>query len=249
MNINYTKTCEEIFEEIENVGYGTIENAISKNDLEKCKNNVQNLINENKGSFSLVGNENLQNTLLNNLYHDQSFLSLQDNLVRKKIGLNHQYYNQDKYQVLRVLNGVSLNSQSHLFHFDNFTLTVLLPIYIPENKGIRKNGDLLVLPNVRELSFSPNKNALVKILTQNPLTRNLLKFAFIRKLFKFKHMKLQPGNLYFFWGFTTYHGNDDCDLGEIRSTALFHYHKTITKSSLLSVFTATKKRSRIKPKA
>jgi hypothetical protein len=36
-------------------------------------------------------------------------------------------------------------------------------------------------------------------------------------------IELQPGNLYFFWGYKSLHTNEPCDSDEIRSTALLHY--------------------------
>ncbi|MDC1255936.1 hypothetical protein N8Z89_00045 [bacterium] len=244
MKIEYTKNLELIFNEIENKGFATVENAISPTELTKLQESILQLSNENDGSFSIVGHENLKNTALGKLYQDNEFLELQANLVSKKIKQPIDPLTESKYQVLRVLNGGDVNSQSHLFHFDNYTLTILLPIFIPENKdGL--NGDLLVIPNIRKVSSSANKDAIIKIITQNPITRKFLKISMIRKLFNFQKIKLVPGNLYCFWGQSTYHGNDDCNQGSLRSTALFHFHKTVKTKSAFSGLTSTKKRARI----
>jgi hypothetical protein len=244
MNINYTKSTQQIFEDMEQDGYSTLEHAIDSNILKGLQNYITALKSENVGSFSVVGHKNLADSSIGKLYNDENFLKTQAELVSKKIGSEIQL-SESKYQVLLVLNGGDVNSQSHLFHFDNYTLTVLLPIFIPNNAD-NKNGDLLVLPNIRNISSSPNKDAFIKIITQNPISRKLLKRPFIRKLFNFHTIKLQPGSLYFFWGFSSYHGNDDCNKGSLRSTALFHFHKTVKGKSVLSVLTSTKKRSRIK---
>ncbi|MDO6426516.1 hypothetical protein Q4489_05795 [Thalassotalea sp. 1_MG-2023] len=244
MHVNLPKTVDCIYQEIETEGFASIEDAISAEDLNTLQSFIIELTNKNKGTFSIVGHENLKNSLLGSLYNNEKFLSFQAELVSKKTNENPDS-SSEKYQVLRVLNGGNLNTQSHLFHFDNFTLTVLLPIFIPSADN-EKNGDLLILPNIRKVSSSPVKNALIKLFTQNPVTRFILKAAMVRKLLNFKSIKLEPGKLYFFWGFSTYHGNDDCHPGNMRSTALFHFHKPVTKKSILSKITSTKKRSRVK---
>lgn len=244
MEINYTKSTQQIFDEIEESGYSTLDHAINLSELNIIKDYILNLKNKHDGSFSVVGHENLANSILGQLYTNTEFLKIQADLVSKKLG-SEIHISESKYQVLRVLDGGNVNTQSHLFHFDNYTLTVLLPIFIPDNDN-KKNGDLLMIPNIRSVSSSPNKDAFIKILSQNPITRKLLKFQRIRELLNFQSLHLKPGNLYFFWGFSSYHGNDDCNEGSLRSTALFHFHKTVKVKSIFSALTSTKKRSRIK---
>jgi hypothetical protein len=36
-------------------------------------------------------------------------------------------------------------------------------------------------------------------------------------------IRLQPGTLYFFWGYRSIHTNEPCDADKLRATALFHY--------------------------
>jgi hypothetical protein len=244
MKVNYSKTPQQLFNEIETNGFARIDNAIAPDELQNLKEFVTELILKNNGSFTIVGHDNLSTSLLSDLYKDKQFLQFQSDLVSLKVKEEIKP-TENKYQVLRVLNGGNVNSQSHLFHFDNYTLTILLPIIIPNDEN-NKNGDLLVLPNIRKVSNSPNKDAMIKIITQNPITRKLLKFKWVRDMFNFKSLKLEPGHLYFFWGFSSYHGNDDCNDGSIRSTALFHFHKTVRQKSLFSTITSTKKRARVK---
>jgi hypothetical protein len=244
MNINYTKSTQQIFDNIEQYGYSTMEHAVDANTLEELQEYITTLKSVNHGSFAVVGHELLAGSLIGELYKDDLFLKMQAELVSKKLDYKIQP-SESKYQVLRVLNGGNVNSQSHLFHFDNYTLTTLIPIFIPNNID-NKNGDLLVLPNIRNICSSPTKDALIKIITQNPISRKLLKISLIRRFFNFQSIKLKPGNMYFFWGFSSYHGNDDCNEGSLRSTALFHFHKTVKTKNAFTKFTSTKKRSRVK---
>lgn len=239
----YSKSGKQLADEIDSNGYACIDNVIPQPFIDEVKASVVDLAKEHGSTFSIVGHDNLKDTLLGELYNEPAFCSLLEDIVTSKLG-REVTAGRDKYQVLRVLNGYDLNSQSHLFHFDNYTLTVLLPLVIPDSKE-GNNGSLFLLPNIRKLSKSPLKNTIIKILFQNPLVRKLLSFNFFRTLLGFKELNLIPNNLYFFWGFCSYHGNGNCDEGKLRSTALYHYHKTVTEKSVFDQFIKTKERSRV----
>jgi hypothetical protein len=34
---------------------------------------------------------------------------------------------------------------------------------------------------------------------------------------------MSPGDIYFFWGYQSLHGNEPCYASSVRATALFHY--------------------------
>jgi len=232
-----------IFGQLEQQGYAIIENALEKGVVESAKLFVSQVASTQRGAFSVVGHENFKNSVLGDLYRDDLFLELLKELTEMKLKTVIEN-NCDMYQVMRVLQGESLNSQSYLFHFDNYTLTAALPIVIP-NSNTGENGDLYILPNVRNVSGNPNMDAFIKLLTQNPLVRKLLSYTYIRNKLGFIRLPLQPGNLYLFWGFCTYHGNGDCEPGNTRATALYHYHKPIQAKGFLNSLIKTKKRSRV----
>jgi hypothetical protein len=102
--------------------------------MTNLKEFVAKLILNNNGSFSIVGNDNLSTSLLSDLYKDKEFLQLQSNLVSLNVK-EETRSTESKYHVLRVLSGGNVNSQSHLFNFDNYTLTILLPIIIPNDEN------------------------------------------------------------------------------------------------------------------
>jgi len=242
----YSKSANQLVTEIDRDGYAMIENAVPNLFTEKVLDEVTEMAREQGSTFSIVGYENLKASLLGELYRDPEFCHLLKDITSLKIGEDLEG-NVEKYQVLRVLNGGDLNSQSHLFHFDNYTLTVLLPIAIPNNeKG--HNGDLYLLPNIRKISSSSIKNLIIKTVTQNIITRKLFSIAYFRKVLKFQTVSLVPNNLYFFWGFCSYHGNGDCDVGNLRSTALYHYHKPVKSDDVLGKMIKTKQRARISKK-
>jgi hypothetical protein len=244
LKVSWDKNPEQIAIEIDEKGYSCTENSLSKEDIKLLQDDVLDLANSKDGTFAVVGNEQLRNTLLGKLNNDPIFIKNVEAILRKKL-CDKAPDIIDKHQVLRVLNGGDVNSQAYLFHFDAYTLTVLLPIFIPNDKN-DCNGDLLLIPNVRAISYSPLKNLIVKVLLQNRIVRFFLKISLIRRLLPFIKIKLKPGNLYFFWGFRSYHGNEECSPGNIRSTALFHFHKTVKDKSFFSKLTATRKSPELK---
>lgn len=127
------------------------------------------------------------------------------------------------YQVLRVLYGRGEGEkQAHMYHFDAYALTALLPIAIPD-RADGKNGDLVLFLRRRKLHRSLVLNLAQKALVQNPLSRWLLARPRARRWLRGEVVKLRPGNLYVFLGFQTCHGNTPCSVESMRATALFHY--------------------------
>jgi hypothetical protein len=127
------------------------------------------------------------------------------------------------YQVLRVLYGRGEGEkQAHMYHFDAYALTALLPIVIPD-RADGKNGDLVLFLRRRRLHCSLVLNLAQKALVQNPLARRFLATERARRWLDGEVVKLCPGNLYVFLGFQTCHGNTPCSVESLRATALFHY--------------------------
>jgi hypothetical protein len=61
------------------------------------------------------------------------------------------------------------------------------------------------------------------VLLDNRLTQKLLRRTVERDPSRPTRVKMQPGNLYLFWGYRTIHTNEPCDPDKVRATALFHY--------------------------
>ena len=112
--------------------------------------------------------------------------------------------------------------------------TVLLPIYIPNNKN-NKNGDLIIAPNFRKLSKSLLINIIQKFLYQNFIFKKFLQKRIIRDLFNFKQLNLQVGNLYLFNGYRSLHGNLEINSIDKRATLLIHYYDLFKESKLIQL--------------
>ncbi|WP_457148058.1 hypothetical protein [Mycobacterium sp. URHB0021] len=144
--------------------------------------------------------------------------------------------------VLRVLAGPERAATSYAFHYDATVITMLVPLYIPA-AGTGRSGELVVFANKRPFRRSAVMNIVDKIAAQNPLYR---KYA-VRKLRRAPEkysVVLEPGNVYLFWGYRTYHGNGPCATDTVRATLLLHlgdpHHgsPTINAAKALKLFLA-----------
>ncbi|KTC41944.1 hypothetical protein AO269_07960 [Pseudomonas putida] len=136
-------------------------------------------------------------------------------------GQGHAAPSDQVFPVLRCVQGHSGLKESNAFHFDATLLTMLVPIFIPEQGKDR--GDLVLFPNLRKVRGSVLFNAVEKVLYQNPLCRRLMGWCIERGWLKPLLLRMKPGNVYFFWGYRSLHANQPCDPAHRRATALFHY--------------------------
>jgi hypothetical protein len=62
---------------------------------------------------------------------------------------------------------------------------------------------------------------------------------------------MQPGDLYFFWGYQSLHGNEPCYASSVRATALFHFADPHENSALTRAIQAMRRRheSKIRERA
>jgi hypothetical protein len=122
--------------------------------------------------------------------------------------------------VLRVLSGPERAVTSFAFHYDAAVITMLVPLFIPA-AGPGQSGELVVFANQRPFRRSALLNIGDKIAAQNPLYRKYM----VRKLRRAREkysVVLEPGNVYLFWGYRTYHGNGPCATNTVRATLLLH---------------------------
>ncbi|MFT9256928.1 MAG: hypothetical protein ABF535_02520 [Acetobacter sp.] len=124
------------------------------------------------------------------------------------------------YQVLRSLSGKTGEKHAYFFHYDSYVITALVPVLMP---SAGKTGDLIMFPNLRGIRKSYVANLLDKVLLDNRVTQFALKWGVTSGRLRSTRVRMQPGNVYFFWGYRSVHANEPCDRDQIRATALFHY--------------------------
>ncbi len=161
----------------------------------------------------------LRDSLLGALGNCIGFRSLLEGLYLEATGTRPSSV--ELLQVLRCVQGRSGRKQSNAFHYDASLVTVLVPIDIPDDGEQR--GDLLVFPNLRRVRPAVWLNLFEKVLLQNALSRKFIVIGINQGWLNPLRLKLEPGNIYLFWGYRSLHANEPCNTSQRRATAIFHY--------------------------
>lgn len=222
---------EKIIDDFSNNGLVIIDKFLDQDEIRYLKNFADIKYSENnKNNFFLAG-ENFESAYVDKLNIikkvQKLFFDLSAELSLKSQG-------KSIYKVLRVVDGKMSKKEAHRYHFDAHLFTVLLPIYIPNNKN-NKNGDLVIAPNFRKLSKSLFVNVMQKFIYQNFIFKKFLHKKIIRDLFNFKQLNLQVGNLYLFNGYRSLHGNLEINSFDKRATLLIHYYDLFKESKLVQL--------------
>ncbi|HUC19048.1 MAG TPA: hypothetical protein VMA37_15320 [Acetobacteraceae bacterium] len=227
-----------ITKEIDQRGYGAIENYLSDEELASLRAFAEFRVRAAGGEYvGLAGADAVRGTVLSELPRSAEFRSLCRRIY--ELGTGRRAPQPDFYQVLRCLHGLSGQRHSNRFHYDSYILTALIPIAIPET-GM--SGDLVLLPNARAIRSSYLGNMLDKIAIDNPFSQAFLRAAARRNRFGMVRIRLRPGSIYFFWGYRSIHANEACDRDRLRATALFHYVDPHQQSWARGVIRAAKAR-------
>ena len=119
----------------------------------------------------------------------------------------------DVHPALNILIGQQGQDTVKGWHFDATYLTIAMPVIMPPVTG-RGDGQFRIWPNVRK--FSQNTRL-------NQLYWQLAKIGLIRRIVKNVAVNFVPGNLYFFYGFRSYHGTDELDSNHVRANCLINF--------------------------
>ncbi len=214
------ESVAELVQSVDTSGFACIPNYLNPADLKRIQNFVTDAVNcAGKQYVHFNGSDSLIGSGLEELAASAEFEALIHQVY--ELGTGRTAQKEEFYQVLRCLSGSSGRKNSLIYHYDSYVVTALLPIHIPQ-EGLA--GDLLMYPNTRQIRSSYLANAVDKVLLDNPATQWMLRSRVNASMLKPMRIKMQPGNLYFFWGYRSIHTNEPCDPDKIRATALFHYH-------------------------
>ena len=222
--------------DINRQGYGTISNYVSEAELEAVRALVRDAVERSGGEYvCFTGPDRLAGTVLSELPKSTAFKDVCRRLY--ELGTGRTAPEVSFYQILRCLIGATGQSHSNRFHYDSYVLTALLPVAIPE-EGLQ--GNLVVFPNTRRIRRLYLSNVLDKILVDNKVAQILFRLAASRRSFRTVAIRMQPGNIYFFWGYRSIHTNEPCDPDKLRATALFHYGDPHESSRIRALMRRTK---------
>ena len=205
-------------QDINRQGYGVLRNYVLEEELESARMLAIAAVNAAKGEYvCFTGYEALAGTVLGELPQSPTFKDLCRRLY--ELGTGHTAPEVQFYQIFRCVQGTTGREHSYRFHYDSYVLTALLPIAIPKT-GLR--GNLLIIPKPRPIRRWYVANVIDKIVVDNALAQLKFRRA-ARCSSSIVAVKMQPGNMYFFWGYRSIHTNEPCDPDKLRATALFHY--------------------------
>lgn len=213
------KTEDRLFAELQDKGFTCLENAVDPEFLAACREQIDALL-DKRGErfFTIIQPQNREGGAFAEMAATPGFVNLLRNLARR--GHSEAAVRDfELYNVLRVIAGDGAEG-SFEFHYDATVVTALMPLYIPEGAP-GTTGELIAMPNRRHYRGSAMIDILEKLLLQNPIA-----FRLYRKRYgagKRNAVQLKPGNLYFFWGYRTFHGNLPCQSGQKRATLIFHF--------------------------
>lgn len=207
-------------DEIDTNGFAKLKDAVTEADLQQLRTWTDQQAQKHQGEyFAYHGEAMLADSLLAGYWADPKFKLLLARLYRHAAQREPQ---SDRiFPVLRCVQGNIGKRESNAFHYDASLVTALIPVFIPTEGEER--GDLMLFPNIRRVRSWVLFNVIEKALLQNKLTRGWIIRGMQRNWLKPYVLRLEPGNVYFFWGYRTLHANKVCSPGLKRATALFHF--------------------------
>jgi hypothetical protein len=213
-------TIDALHEAMDRSGYGVLRQCLPREFLEQAAQFVnRELIKTGGEYFSYIGSDQMAGSPLEELGCSPAFRGFLAGIYERTMGCAAP---EDEFlQVLRVVSGVTGLKHSHRFHYDAYVVTALVPIIIPTGPD-EVRGDLVMYPNVRSVRSSVAVNLFEKVLLQNFAIAPLLARPFVQRQFGAKVIRMEPGNIYVFWGYRSLHANRPCPPDRVRSTALFH---------------------------
>jgi len=211
---------QRLADEIDTQGFAKLSAAVTDEDLEQLRAWTDAQAQQHQGEyFAYHGEQMLAGSLLAGFWADPRLKHLLAGLYRR--AANHDAASERIFPVLRCVQGTHGQRESNCFHYDASLVTALIPVFIPTEGA--QQGDLMLFPNLRGVRSWVLFNVLEKALLQNRFTRSLICKGMQRGWLKPYVLKLEPGNIYFFWGYRTLHANQACSPDVKRATALFHF--------------------------
>jgi hypothetical protein len=212
--------AQRLAAEIDTHGFAKLSGAVTDADLQQLRSWTDEQAGKHQGEyFAYHGEAMLGESLLSSYWTDPQFKSLLGSLYRH--AARHDARSDRIFPVLRCVQGNQGKRESNAFHYDASLVTALIPVFIPTEGEER--GDLMLFPNRRRVRSWVLFNVIEKALLQNKITRGWIVKGMQRNWLKPYVLRLEPGSVYFFWGYRTLHANQPCGADVKRATALFHF--------------------------
>jgi hypothetical protein len=201
-------------------GYAILHDYIECDKLREMKKFVHDMHNLHKEYFSMEESDLPADSVLDKFRRSSSLLRILNSLYAEVT--NATAATADVHCTLRVLYGKTGLRRSFQYHYDAYLVTAVVPIVIP-SVPYEARGELIIYPNIRKIRSNSIINMIEKAIFQNPLVRRVMAAGIVRQFFKAQVIQMQPGNIYFFWGYQSLHANLPCHPRSLRATAIFHF--------------------------
>ncbi|NML93276.1 hypothetical protein [Novosphingobium olei] len=220
-------------------GFVCVKDAVDMAWVERARAYVRDHLDANgEKFFSVIRPSDEKGSPFDDLAHDPKIAGLLEGVAR--IACPQAIFDDEVYNVLRVIAGPKGTDGSCEFHYDASVITMLVPIIMPDGGEPHQSGELLTFPNNRPYRNSVLTNLAEKALVQNKWSWRRTKKKALANLEQ--HMKkLLPGNLYLFWGYRTLHGNLPCAPNSLRATMLLHHGDPHGGNPLIKVVRSARK--------
>ena len=210
---------DHLVSDIDRQGYGCLPDYVPAASLATMRSFVSSAIGRSAGEYvGFTGAAAVVGSTLDAFAASHEFQHLIKRIYER--GTGREAPPVEFHQVLRCLSGKTAKQHSLHFHYDSYVVTALIPVEIPT---VGMTGDLVMLPNTRNIRRSYAANLLDKLMLDNAISQFVLKMLMALRLLPLVRIKPVPGHIYFFWGYRSIHTNEACDPDKIRATALFHY--------------------------
>jgi hypothetical protein len=213
--------CARIAESIERDGFAEVRDFVSPEAITQARESIEAAVrsngNETIGRIRDLGQ--FDDTFVGALTRDRDFVRLCRGIYAAAYG--GPAPEAELVPSLRCLSGKSGHQQSMIFHYDSYVLTAIVPVIIPEEG---RRGRLIVCPNTRPIRRTYLGNFLDKLLSDRKRSQRRYRELYESRSARLRYIDVEPGSIYFFWGYRSIHTNEPCDPDKIRSTAIYHYY-------------------------
>jgi hypothetical protein len=209
---DYTGFVEGIRRKMDTAGMAVLEDFLHPDFLAELRASVDQLAPlcyQNGKRKYLVGGD-LEKTGFWEVAFSDFALKLSNDILKN---FNVKVESGDIHPAMNILIGENGQDTVKSWHYDATYLTIAMPVVMPPPNG-GADGKFRIWPNVREFSQSR---------WRHKLHCNFAKTPVFQRFVRSQAINFIPGNLYFFYGFRSYHGTDDLDSKQLRANCLINF--------------------------
>jgi hypothetical protein len=212
---------DALLSEMNRTGVATLRNVIPESFLERMRAYIGEQLERHSGQyFGLDRSDGIEDSPMRPIIRHEGLRATMHALYVRSMGSEPP--NDRVVPVLRVLAGSLGVQHAHLYHYDSYVVTALVPIIIPDKPG-EPRGHLVMFPNQRRARRPLVANLLEKAVVESAATRPLWRSDWVQRVLRARIVPLAPGNVYLFWGMRSLHANEPCLPTSVRATALLHF--------------------------